>query len=272
MSEKEKKRCPYCAEEILLEAIKCKHCESFFEEEEEKSNNQKKFLLAGVAVLVLASLVGLFFFFYTETHEVVFRDQDGVIETQTVEHEDSAVAPDEPEKEGYDFITWDKDFDNITEDLTIEAEFKESFVEYQTDSYQFIYPRDWVEIEEDDEVLVGKEEEAEQIFMPLGYYYFDETTTLFPRGSDKKEYIQELLSQDFEVDQDDFEEASIDGHQAYLIEVEDHYAKALVASVFIEESGKSYQFFPVAYVAENEYYDRELALEIINSLELIGFD
>ena len=40
--DREKKKCPFCAEEILKEAIKCKHCGEFITKEEKVSDNWDK--------------------------------------------------------------------------------------------------------------------------------------------------------------------------------------------------------------------------------------
>ncbi|MCL1858167.1 MAG: InlB B-repeat-containing protein [Oscillospiraceae bacterium] len=53
---------------------------------------------------------------------VTFVDGTGnTVDTQEVEEEGSATAPEDPEREGYTFTGWDVDFDNITGDLIVTA-------------------------------------------------------------------------------------------------------------------------------------------------------
>lgn len=55
-------------------------------------------------------------------HTVQFIDHDGtVLSTQKVNNGASATAPESPTREGYTFVGWDKDFSNITFDLTVNA-------------------------------------------------------------------------------------------------------------------------------------------------------
>ena len=61
----------------------------------------------------------------TKTYLVTFVDDEGnILSEQRVGEGTSAVAPDDPVKEGYTFIGWDKEFNNVTSDLTIKAKFK----------------------------------------------------------------------------------------------------------------------------------------------------
>ena len=51
------------------------------------------------------------------THTVTFIDWNGtVLKTEIVEHGRSAIAPQNPKREGYNFIGWDVDFSSITND------------------------------------------------------------------------------------------------------------------------------------------------------------
>lgn len=55
-------------------------------------------------------------------YTVKFVDfDDTVLSTQTVEHGSSAERIDDPVRVGYKFISWDKEFNNITDNLTIKA-------------------------------------------------------------------------------------------------------------------------------------------------------
>ena len=63
--------------------------------------------------------------FEIKTYTVTFEDWDGIeLDTQTVDHGDDATAPADPERDGYNFIGWDTDFTNVTEDLTVTAEYE----------------------------------------------------------------------------------------------------------------------------------------------------
>ncbi len=68
---------------------------------------------------------------YTQTvnkYTVTFKDYDGsVISSQQVEYGTAApVPPIIPEREGYTFTGWDKDFSNITGDLIVTAQYTSS--------------------------------------------------------------------------------------------------------------------------------------------------
>jgi len=55
---------------------------------------------------------------------VNFKDYNGtVLKTEEVEGNTGATPPVDPIREGYTFISWDKDFSNLTSDLTVTAQY-----------------------------------------------------------------------------------------------------------------------------------------------------
>ena len=59
-----------------------------------------------------------------DTFTVTFKDGEKVLETQTVEYEAAAIAPDTARlspPEGMHFAKWDKDFSKVTEDIEVSA-------------------------------------------------------------------------------------------------------------------------------------------------------
>lgn len=59
-----------------------------------------------------------------DTFTVTFKDGEKVLETQTVEYESAATAPDTARlspPEGMHFAKWDKDFSKVTEDIEVSA-------------------------------------------------------------------------------------------------------------------------------------------------------
>ena len=62
------------------------------------------------------------------TYTVTFTDSDGtVIDTQQVEYGSAATEPEVPVKDGFVFNGWDKEFSNITEDITVTAQYVEGY-------------------------------------------------------------------------------------------------------------------------------------------------
>ena len=85
----------------------------------------------------------------TQTFTVRFVDFDGkLISEQVVAYGKSAVAPDDPVREGFIFTGWDVPFDNIIEDITITAQYEE-VIDYTPDNLTVT-----LEPKEGDDVLI----------------------------------------------------------------------------------------------------------------------
>ncbi|MBE6131582.1 MAG: hypothetical protein E7183_07650 [Erysipelotrichaceae bacterium] len=61
--------------------------------------------------------------FTVNAYTVTFKDGDTVLKIETVNYGESAIGL-TPEKVGYTFIGWDKEFDNVTSDLVVNAKFE----------------------------------------------------------------------------------------------------------------------------------------------------
>lgn len=82
--------------------------------------NFKRCLLIMIILFMTVILVGC-----KPVYTVIFYDHDGnIISEQMVKEGDSAIAPMMPYKEDFEFISWDKDFNNVCEDLLINPIFK----------------------------------------------------------------------------------------------------------------------------------------------------
>ena len=85
------------------------------------------FILVSIACLLVIATVAVLFLLpqeAVETHKVTFQNFDGsVLQTVTVEHGQAADAPIVPEREGYTFAGWDKDFSVVTMDIIVTAEY-----------------------------------------------------------------------------------------------------------------------------------------------------
>ena len=61
----------------------------------------------------------------TPKYTVTFKNYDGtVLKTEVVEKNQSATAPEVPERDGYEFIGWSADFSKVVSDLKVIAKFK----------------------------------------------------------------------------------------------------------------------------------------------------
>ena len=62
---------------------------------------------------------------YIRTYRVVFIDYDGtVLKSDSIEVNSSAIAPENPEREGYKFVGWNTEFDNVTSNLVVMATYE----------------------------------------------------------------------------------------------------------------------------------------------------
>ena len=70
---------------------------------------------------------------YVVYHTVTFTDGDGgILKTEKVEHGQSAMAPNDPTRDGFVFHGWDREFSNVIDDLTVNAIWHKEGVNYYT--------------------------------------------------------------------------------------------------------------------------------------------
>ena len=71
-------------------------------------------------------------------YKVVFTDENGaIIEEQMVGYGENATPPEMPNREGYQFVGWDKSYTNITNDIVIKAIYKPA--KYKVIFYDYDY-------------------------------------------------------------------------------------------------------------------------------------
>ena len=63
-----------------------------------------------------------------KTYTVIFKDYDGtILSTQSVKEGNAATAPTSPSRTGYRFTGWDKAFNNVTSNITVTAQYVQTF-------------------------------------------------------------------------------------------------------------------------------------------------
>ena len=76
---------------------------------------------ADTLIVILESDTTISALFNPEIYEVRFYADEKLLKTDSVEAYKSAVAPEPPELEGYEFVGWDKDFSSVLEDMEVNA-------------------------------------------------------------------------------------------------------------------------------------------------------
>ncbi len=101
-----------------------------------------------------------------ERFTVTFLDwDDEVLSVEKVYRGEDATAPDQPYRQGYTFTGWDKDFTNVTADLTVKAQF-----EINTFTVRF-FDRGGVQIGADQQIEYGKAATAPDAPKMEGYVF-----------------------------------------------------------------------------------------------------
>lgn len=158
---------------------------------------------------------------------VTFKDGEKVLETQTVEYEAAAIAPDTARlspPEGMHFAKWDKDFSKVTEDMEVSAV-------YELNEYTVIFKNGDTTI---------KTETVKHGFAATAPNVFDSATEKFV-GWDKpfdKVTSDLTVNAKFETKKFTLTFINFDGTTVYTAEVEygasirDHFDKADKAATY----------------------------------------
>lgn len=90
-------------------------------------NRRKVLLYVAIAVILLGAIaLGILLLHPDKAvfYNVTFQDFDGtVLKTESVEAGKAATAPGDPQRDGYTFIGWNRDFSSVDKDIVITAEY-----------------------------------------------------------------------------------------------------------------------------------------------------
>ena len=101
-------------------------------------------------------------------YTVIFKDEDGtVLKESLTEYGKTAINPSNPEKKGYKFTGWDKEYTNVKEDLVVTAT-------YELQTYTITYK------DEDGTVIEGLE--------PSSYTILSDASIELPEPPEKEGY------------------------------------------------------------------------------------
>ena len=76
-------------------------------------------IIDNATIALTSAMTGLI----TKTFTVTFKADDKIISSQTVNYGESATVPSTPSEEGYDFVKWNGSYTNVTNNVTVVAEF-----------------------------------------------------------------------------------------------------------------------------------------------------
>ncbi len=103
--------------------------------------------------------------FDKEEYIVIFYDEDdNILKEETVKYGEKAIAPSVPEKEGYNFVGWDQDIENVTGDI-------ETYPMYALKKFNVVFKDEDGNILKEQSVEYGKRPVVPQAPEKLGYRF-----------------------------------------------------------------------------------------------------
>lgn len=90
-------------------------------------NRRKTLVYIVIAVILLGAVIISILLLRPDKaafYNVTFQDFDGtVLKTESVEVGKAATAPEDPQRDGYTFVGWNRDFSSVDKDIVITAEY-----------------------------------------------------------------------------------------------------------------------------------------------------
>jgi uncharacterized lipoprotein YddW (UPF0748 family) len=159
-----------------------------------------------------------------KTFTVIYKANDVVIKTETVEYGKDGIAPEVPIIEGYEFDKWDSNYENVTEDLLINAQYKRSI-------YSVIFKHN-NKVISSQEVYYGENGVAPVLELQTGYKFIEWSNSF---NNIKEDLIIEAI-----VEQEIYTVIFYDLDDNILTSVEVLAGEEAIAPNAVEINGKTF--------------------------------